>query len=465
MENSGTNQAVKKAVNFLPPLASAWLVGGTVRDIILNRQPKDIDIAVLENPGDTAEKIATKTRGRVVELGKAEQGSIDKVVYRVAAKGLVVDVAKIRGANIIDDLGLRDFTMNAVAWDLEKGGFVDSTSGIADINASMVRMTNRDVFKSDPLRLVRAFRMAAVFGFSIEPETMQAITEDENLIKTTAGERIRYELARIFESGMASRSIREMADTGLLFSIFPEMLPTKGLSQNRFHEFDVLEHSLTALDNLEQLLKNPVEELKCAVSLSEKESSLLKFACLVHDIGKPATKKTDEKGRTRFIGHEKIGAELFKNTAHRLRLSNAEKVFITNIIENHIAPLNLFIAHEKNELTQKGRTRFFKRNGEHSQAILIHALADSRAKSPEPGNDYTAFRDFIRSLFKEYSENFIPKFNTPPLLTGSDLMNTLELAPSPEFSKILNAVEEARLAGEISTKDEAVALAKSLLLK
>ena len=207
---------------FIIPSAGAYLVGGCVRDLLLGRSPTDYDVAVEDSPADYAAALAAPIGGRVVVLGKAGART-----WRVAAGDLIVDVCPIQGDSIRDDLLRRDFTINAMAVATVGGEVVDVAEGREDLAHRTIRMVSRSVFRTDPVRLIRAFRFAAQLGFAIEAGTRDAVRGDAGLIARSAGERIRDEFYKLIGAEHHVSAVADMAATGLLTAVFPELASTR----------------------------------------------------------------------------------------------------------------------------------------------------------------------------------------------------------------------------------------------
>jgi tRNA nucleotidyltransferase/poly(A) polymerase len=258
-----------------------------------------------------------------------------------------------------------------------------------------------------------------------------------------------------------------MADSKLLFSIFPELSSLKGHAQNAHHTRDVFDHTLYAFYHLEILLNNLEEMLPehagfIRRTIRSDTEALLKCAMLFHDIGKPLTRTENGKGRIHFYGHDLKGANGAKTVFQRLRFSNREIRFIEFVLKHHLRPLLLYQAYRKNTLTLKGITRFFMKCGDQAPAIMLHALADQKGKETV---FYTAFERFIIMLFSKLFSDFERKQSIPQLITGRDLIQEFGMKPSPQFRIILSRVEEAKLAGKISNRSEALLLVKGILAK
>ena len=446
----------------LPKLNGAYIVGGSIRDLLLGHPPADYDLAVLGRPEAFAAEIASVISGRIVKLG-----SPGETLYRIVSPGMMVDISQAKGDCIETDLGQRDFTINAMAYDLSQDRVIDPFGGMADLSGKTIRMVSNRVFHNDPIRLLRAYRLAAVLDFGIDPETEQTVKRDASRIRETAPERIRYELIRLFGTPNAFSHVSRMMKNGLLFSIIPEFSDLNGCLQNTHHHLDVLSHTLEAFSHLEHMLNgienvfpDHVERLK--KTLPRDRYALLKCAILLHDIEKPSVKTPDTEGRAHFYRHEKKGAETAEAICRRLRFSNHETAFLSTVILHHLRPLFLFQNHLKNRLTHRAITRFFMAAKDITPAVLLHAVADIRGKK---GSGQRPFREFIKDLMDRYYSQFQPKQALPPLITGRDLIHRFGLTPSPQFKDILSRIQEARLSGRISTRKEALARVEKLLLR
>jgi tRNA nucleotidyltransferase/poly(A) polymerase len=443
----------------------AYIVGGSVRDRLLGRTPFDFDVAVFGDAKKFAEHLATVTNGHWVEMGKQGQA-----VYRVVVDKMILDVSPVNGATIEEDLNRRDFTINAMAYDIASKAYIDCAGGIQDLKNHKIRMVSRSIFERDPLRLIRAYRMGAVFKFKIEPQTVAAIKTDAGLISKSAAERIRTELFKILETKTSHRYILQMAESGLLFAVLPELSSLMGCTQNRYHRFDVFEHTLKAYYHLENILENPTTYFPALGNQQNKwaqkdRAGLLKYCMLLHDIGKPVVKTTDRRGRIHFYGHGKKSADMAKRIHQRLKLSNQASEYTDFIIRNHIRPLFLFNAQQNRNITRKAIARFFMKCGSRTPDLWLHTLADIKGKGDEKDERNTAFIEFARKMITYYHSEYQSKKERPPLISGKDLINTFGLKPSPLFKKILKKVEEARLADSIHSKAEAEAWVKEYLAR
>ena len=450
----------KLDIKILPKIKDAYIVGGSIRDFVLGRIPLDYDIAVIGNPEKFAKKIAANKSDHIIKLGKKDQK-----IIRVILSNKIFDISPVNGDTIEEDLLKRDFTINAMAYSLSSERIIDCACGMKDLVDKKIRMVSDTAFENDPVRLIRAYRIGASLHFEIEANTASFIKKNANLIKKSAGERIRSEFLRILQSAESHHYISQMTDTGLLFAIFPELSNLKGCSQNRLHQYDVFDHTMKAFYHLEKILNNYsefIENINSRIvhSIDENTASLLKFAILLHDTGKPQVKKADSEGNLRFYGHSCKGAEITKNIFSRIKLSTKDKKFIDFIIRNHVRPLHLFIAKRKGTLTDKRITRFFITCGDITPYLLLHSIADMKGKGDKGKEE---FIEFAKNMILKYFSEFMPRKKIPTLITGNDLINEFGLSPSPLFKKIISSIEEARLSNQINTKQEALALVKNIL--
>jgi len=445
----------------IPKAKGAYIVGGSIRDLILRRIPTDYDIAVLLFPEKYASALASCVNGHVVEIGKQNQ-----MIYRVVSENGTFDISAIEGKTIEEDLAKRDFTVNAIGYDLASEKIIDLSGGINDLSIKKIRMVSEEIFEKDPVRLIRAFRIAAMLDFEIESETAHAIVNNVKLITKAAGERIKAELFKILYCPKSYIYIHQMYETGLLFEIFPELTALQGCKQNKHHSYDVLDHSLTAFSRLEMLLNEKIFHTGATdfpiPDIDEKRSALLKYSILLHDIGKPSALSVGDDENIHFSGHDKIGAEMAKQISKRLKLSNNEADYIDFIIRNHIAALHLYNSCITNPPSNKSLTRFFIKCGDMTPDILLHTIADIKGKGNEDKRN-EGFLIFASYLLKEFFSVYKVKKTGPRLITGNDLVDEFGLSPSPLFKRILSVVEESRISNDIKNREEALSLVKELI--
>jgi putative nucleotidyltransferase with HDIG domain len=450
-------------INFMPRSQNLFIVGGTVRDLLLNRPPRDYDIVTTGDPADAAARIAEHSGGRVVKLGKPGM-----VLYRVISSRIECDVTAAREGSIRSDLMARDFTVNAMALSTVGGDLIDPANGQRDLEQKIIRMISAENLRSDPVRYLRAWRLAAELSFSISPETLAAIAADGERIIRSAGERIRDELIKFFSAPVSADYVGGLAGTRMASAIFPGIENLKGCTQNAYHDFDVFDHTLKTYAFMERILKGPasagLSETRAMDHFSDSGNPpLLKCAALLHDIGKPAARTTDENGRIHFYGHEQIGADMAGGICRNLRFSNSHARYLDIIIRNHLRPLMLFTAYQRARLSPRAVNRFFLKAGRHSIDMLLLAVADALGKAAK--SDADGFIAFADTLIATYIDRFSPDIATPNPINGHDVMSAFDLPPSPLIGEILAFINEQRLLQTISSRDEALDRAKKFLMR
>ena len=430
------NQAIAIASELHSRGYLAWLVGGCVRDLVLGREPKDYDISTDATP-DQLLRIFPQA-----QLVGAQFGVI--LVDRVEVATFRSDHSYQDGRHPESvtfekdprqDVLRRDFTINALLLDpapLNESGsvrakVVDYVGGLADLDAHLIRAIGdpEQRFEEDHLRMLRAVRFAARFGFDIEPETMAAIRKLAAKIHRVSPERIRDELVRILTEGGTRRGFELLDESGLLGEILPEISALKGVEQPpEYHpEGDVWIHTLIMLERLQ----SPTPELALGV--------------LLHDVGKPGTFRRAD--RIRFDGHVELGEKIARDILTRLRFSNAETEQVIALVANH---MRFGHVHEMRESTLKRMLRL-PRFEEH---LELHRLDCS--SSHRNLDNY----NFVKAKLAESPAEVL---RPPRLITGNDLI-ALGYKPGPEFSRVLELVEDAQLESRISTREEALALAR-----
>ncbi|MCW5212495.1 CCA tRNA nucleotidyltransferase [Desulfobulbus sp. TB] len=454
-----------------------YLVGGSVRDLVLKRTPSDLDLTVACNAEQWAERLRELTNGTYVALGREEGAA--RVVLR---QGLDVDFSSFRdGADsIAKDLKKRDITVNALAvpvhdlltnrcQDQDELSIIDPTNGLVDLKRQQVRIVGRKSFPDDPLRMLRVFRCAVVLNFTIEPDTLEQIHQQRKSIGRVATERIAYEMDLIMGSSRAHSVFTKMRDCGLLWEILPELHKGQGMNQPASHHLDVFEHCLEALHQMEQILArldHYFPESSCAMEayLQAKHRKVqMKWAALLHDVGKPFTYGINKKkgGRITFYNHDLCGANIVHDIARRLRWAKEDTVIIARLIAGHMRPFFLANNQRQGKLTLKACLRLVRKIKEHLPGLFLLAMSDALAGKGEssPQDIEQEVAGLFDRLLRVEEKHVTPVRSAPPLITGNDLINELHLAPGPLFRTILDQVEEACMEQQISTKDEALALA------
>lgn len=462
---------------------SIYLTGGTVRDLLMNRLPVDIDLTVEEDARGWAAEFARMTGGTLVPLGRDEDAA------RVFWQGRDIDFSSFReGAVTIDkELTKRDITINSLALSLQdvlnkelvsppaEIEVIDPAGGLVDIEKKCIRVTSEFSFRSDPLRMLRVFRFAATLGFTVESKTRNMVVHQREWISRSASERVAYELELIMRSDQAYHTFKEMAATELLFEILPELKPGVGMEQPSSHHLDVFDHSLATLHNMELLLETPGrffpdnrEEMEQYIHAGHHRV-LLKWAAFFHDLGKPSTIAIDEdrEGRITFYNHDRAGVELVNGIARRLRWSRGDERVVADLVGLHMRPFFLSNEQRKGELSVKACLRLLRTVGPALPGLFLVSMADAIAgqgenRPAEIEQEVAALFHHLEHIRKEYME---PVISRPPLLSGKDLIDELKLEPGPIFSEILGLIEEEHMANNISSREEALDLARNHIKK
>jgi len=450
--------------NIFPFKTDVFVVGGSIRDLLAGRTPHDYDLAVHRNCTNFASRLAAMTGGHVVELGKQKQKML-----RVVTRDRFFDIMPVNGTSIEDDLRLRDFTINAMALDVSSGNLIDPLGGQKDLTAKKVRMASREVFRKDPVRLIRAFRMAATLDFKIDRNTQTAIAADANLIQKSAGERIREELFKILQCRESHSYLSMMARNKLLFCVFPEFLKLRQQRLDPAAARTLFDQTLDSYNHLEKLLNpsdefRPSRDIQALADDDADRSILLKWAILFHNLGRlPAEPSLAKRKIKNPNACATDSAAMAQRICRRLRFSRRQSDTIETIVRHHSKPFILFRAHQKNSPVKKEFIRLFLNCHDVTPDVLLHALADFRGQKEADDPVINEFTEFIRMLIQEYDSVLLPRAALPPAINGNDLINEFGMKPSAEFRHILNHVEEERLCRPSYSRKEALELVKSLL--
>jgi tRNA nucleotidyltransferase/poly(A) polymerase len=449
--------------NIFPQKKGIFIVGGSIRDLLQGRRPIDYDLAVKEDPVTFAWQLAARIDGHVVQFGQHGH-----TVLRVVDRDNFFDILPVKGDTIEEDLLQRDFTINAMALDVSSGNLIDPAGGRQDLSARKIRMVAGGVFRKDPVRLVRAYRMAVSFGFTIDPDTETAIMRDADLITRSAAERIRDEFFKILESDRSHVQLERMAHSGLLFSVFPELQVLKnyhlpGHKPNLF--FDQTLASYGQLENLcapgRQI--HPVAGGRLFEAGNIARSTLLKWSALFHSIGKPAALIAGAAGALQFSGYAAKSAALARTICQRLKFSRRQTDQIQFIVRHHCRPHFLFKALQKKAPIGKAFIRFFMKCGDFSPDILLLALAifESQRSPDDPAT--LEFSEFILARIEEYDTVLQPRAALPSPLNGNDLIREFGLKPSAKIKHILKHIEQERLSHRDLTREQALEVVQNLL--
>lgn len=452
--------------------AEGYVVGGYVRDRLLGRPTNDIDIIVDKDVFAIAQSIAVQLKGCYVELDQTNQ--VARVILHRTPNPLQLDISRMKGADIQTDLKERDFTINALALPLATLDTpLDLVRGRRDLNNKSISLVKPDAFVKDPLRILRGFRLAAELSFTIAPQTISAMAAAVDRLPAVSGERIWAELVKLFTCPDSGRYVYLAHQAvNLWANIIPQVQVMQNTKQNYHHQHNVWEHSMQTLLCLEKLLSTPPWPVGIDFTLKEHLNSqlagertrlvVLKLACLMHDVGKTITATTRPDGRITFYGHARQGVKFAADLADRLHLSNGEKNMLMLLVEKHMHPLNLY---NEPKVTDTTIYRFFKNLHNSLYDCLLLSLADvtSTYQSTEQSKAQHQYQQYINHLL-HLAINEQQKYLHPvKLVTGSDLIQQLDLKPSPIIGWLLQKITEGQVEGTVTTQAQALSLARRLL--
>ena len=483
----------------LPDGLTIYLVGGAVRDALLGRPVRDLDFVLERNAIKTARHIADVLQADFYPLD-SERDTGRVIVTNADGKHMLMDFASFRGADpatgsgqsLETDLEGRDFTLNAIALNLSDNSLYDPLGGAMDLKEKRLRACSPSAFSDDPVRILRGIRLAANFGFHILPETRTAMKAAAGTLGKVSPERLRDELFRIFDGPQPATCLRALDLLGVLDTLLPELAELKGVEQIPPHVQKVWEHTLSTVSHLELNLValepeyNPEsasdllhgllvlrigryrqqigEALMTPLTADRSRRGLLFLAALYHDIAKPLSKKMDENGRYHFWGHDQQGAEQLAGRARALVLGNDEIQWLETIVRNHMR-IHFFT----NRLVRDGKPpsrraiyRFFRETGPAGVEVCLLSLADLRATYEQtlPQETWAAELEVVRMLLEAWYEKKEEQVTPRPLVDGNDLMQDLSLPPGKKIGELLEAIREAQAVGEVSTKEQALSLAR-----
>lgn len=478
------------------PNQRIYLVGGAVRDMLQNRFSHDLDFALPANGISLARRVADALDADFMALDE-ERDTGRVIVTEETGSRTFLDFATYRGTSLEADLRARDFTMNAIAYNIQDATILDPLNGASDLRAKLIRACSTTAFTDDPVRILRAIRQAAALEFKIDLATRKAMKEAVGLLPKISPERQRDEIFKILEGPRPDASIRALEMLGVFPQLMPELSEVKGVTQSLPHIYDVWEHTLSVLRHLEGILASlrmgySAEETNdmftglltlrlgryreqiaahFAESLNTDRSvrAALFFAALYHDVCKPATRTMDEAGRIHFYKHDAQGAEVAASRARSFNLSNDEVERIRGIVLHHMRYLSFTTRlEEEGELpSRKAIYRFFRDTGEAGVDLTLLALADLRGMYDHTLTQASWIRalDVARTLLENYWEKREETVAPPRLLDGNDLMRELNLQPGRIIGQFLEAIREGQATGQVTTREQALELARAELQK
>ena len=448
--------------------SDVWIVGGAVRDAALGREVTDLDLAVAGDPAVTAKAIAGQGDGHAFEL------SAEFATWRAVARDHAwqVDATALRGETIEADLAARDFTLGAVAIPLAGGEPIDPFGGLADLDRRLLRVVGEESFSADPLRLLRAARLATDLGLEIDRRTVALARAESSLAAEPAGERQLAELRRLIGGPDSLRGVALLDELGLTAAVMPELEALRGVEQGPNHHLDVHGHTLAVLEqtlaveaDLERFAGERAAEIArlLAEPLADEMShgTALRFGALLHDIGKPAT-RGEKEGYVTFIGHDRVGAEIVGGLCRRLRASRQ--------LTRHLQALTLhhlrlgFLVHEA-PLPARRVHEYLRATEPVAADVTLLTVADRlSARGSGPFATEEAIEAHLSLARQMLAAALDWRRDGPPvpLLRGDELAAELGIGPGPELGGLLAELEAAQYAGEVRTREEALDRARRL---
>jgi putative nucleotidyltransferase with HDIG domain len=450
-----------------------YLVGGTVRDTLLDyrtmgqqsRQQshsqestkQDLDLVVPAGAIPLARQLADSLGAGFVVLDE-----IHRIARVVLDSGTTIDIAEQEGPSIEADLGRRDFTCNAMAYDLQREVLIDPFNGKRDLEQRIVRMVQAKNLTEDPLRFLRAYRMAAKLDFTIEAQTRQILQASGGALGQSAPERVRDELVHLLEVSRGTDWFLAAHQDGVLQPWLPEITGLEKIPANLHHHLPLLDHTFEVMRQVDRVLAE-LDVRECLTHvLSDRRTVYvaIKLGALLHDIAKPVTYHFDpDTGKSSFHQHEKVGSTMTKEMLTRLKFSREEIRWVTVLVEMHLRTGQLVMQGA----SERALYRLMRDAAEKLPALVVLSLADRRSTC---GEAVTAEMQTQSTLFHQ---DLLARYWAPPaakpFLSGKDLIDRLGLPPGPIFKEILQAVQEAQALGEIQNTEEALALAEQLVDK
>ena len=502
------------AEHFASQRQQAYLVGGSLRNILLGEPCSDWDIVTTGDVPGLARRLANKLHGHYAYMHeKASRVIVPASKDEPESQEILFDIAPLKGDTLEHDLRQRDFTINAIATPLEDVvrhfssnpmqamHLIDPLHGFTDIEARRLKAVDSHIFQHDPLRMLRAVRLRMRYHLSIDSGTEGLLMRDSALLLQVAAERIHDELYAILAPDGAAERLQFLDAHGLLTTLIPEFIPARGMSQPQPHYWDVLEHSIHTVEALEQLAtllqqpsiviqNSPLENsitynlLEIQQLLTEAQeqgifrratltSPAMKLAALLHDIGKPSTYTTDDNGHIHFYGHPQTGVPLVQHIMKRLGASTHDSRLVQQVTSHHMRPGQL--GQQGTAITPRAIRRYFVDLGPTGIAVALFSLADHIATrgplfgTPEQQNvsnisSWEQHLAAVRLLLTSYIRNRSSILPTQ-IISPEELMRRLNLKPGPLIGKLLDQIAEAQTEGLVHSKEEALWLAEELLDK
>ncbi len=482
-------------------LSRAFLVGGGLRDLILGRQVCDYDLA-LSGARETANKIGSDKRCRLVTLSDKQGQSC----YRILVTGqdgpaalreegiypskkghenlsVSIDLTELYNGDIYQDLSRRDFTVNAMALpfsvltdglqsdfklEMLQGKIIDPHGGLKDLNNGVLKAVSNTIFKDDPVRLWRLWRIAAEIGLEPDPFTLDQVKEDSHLCRYVAGERVHEEIFSLLEQSNSAPYMKQAAQYGLLENQFPVMESLHNCSQGIYNNDDVFTHSLAALAALENILNNiedyfnkPEQRALIEGWIADKNNLVvLKLSALFHDIGKPLVRTEGINGKVHFYSHEDRALPILEDMAAQLKLSKREKTLLLFLVKRHLQIHDIIVKANK-----QTKMRFWRKHNLDTIGLTLLGIADYLSKNSLQ-SDLDRKKVYLGQQIPDFFSLWLYKvkhiIKERPFLNGEDIKKHFKINEGPVVGFIKQKVWEAQQDEKVRSREEALCFAEKI---
>ena len=462
--------------------AAAWVVGGSVRDMLLGVPTADADLVVdAADVPQLGRQFADEIGGAFYHLD--QDRNYVRVLSAVDEAGdrATLDITPLGDRDIASELSRRDFTVNAMALPLDSwhtpDKLIDPLDGCADLSQRVLRAVKPTIYIDDGIRLMRLARLAGQLGFAVDEETAALAKRDAAHIADVSSDRLRDEFCKVLGLSDAKSALRLLDDIGVLSLILPELDAARGVTQPIEHYWDVFDHLVETVGFMDGLLDGDRRTADPSLSqmpwsdhvadyFAEEVSGgvdravLTRLACLLHDIAKPETKTVEESGRTRFLGHPEQGADVTEVVMERLHFSRRANAYVTMLVRQHLRPMQL--SNNLQTPTRRALYRFKRDLGDAAIGAVWLSMADFlAAKGPmlDP-NEWRRRVSHCSLVMESILAEPADDMAAPMVVNGHMLMKALGVGPGPQLGQILEAVREALATDEVSTPEEALGFAR-----
>ncbi|WP_457567852.1 HD domain-containing protein [Desulfurobacterium sp.] len=455
-------QLKEKIPEILPCVKKGYIVGGAVRDALIGKrigEIKDIDIIVhtpIKQTIDCIKKL-TQWKGFLYKKGKP--------VFTLYNNNLRIDITELQNT-ITEDLYLRDFTVNAIAFSIQNNRTIDPFNGVKDLKRKLLKPVSDDSIKKDPVRILRGIRIKNQLRLRFSISFIKETLKWKNLLKNESAERIKEELIRILHLKTVDEAFLDMRNLEILYAIFPELRKEEEIPPSGLHQYPLIIHTINTIKQLRILFENPdnihgeilkeAENMQFSGSLTGKQ--LLILTALLHDAGKPLTVK-EKDGRLTFYNHDKAGKKIAQKCLLRLGFGKKAAISAGKIIELHLRPHFLFQLHKRNNLSQKAVYRFIKDAGSLLPLVIIHSIADYRATSEQMEALSQEFACFLNEKVIKF---YLRVKSLKPLLSGREIMTIKSTLKGKGVGKVKDKLFELQALGIINSKEDAIKAVKGI---